>query len=247
MDFEENEPKAQVIMSKIGVLVGSDSRQEWLLPWWWENFRKHSSYPVTFVDFGLSQEKKAWCKDRGECISLRSPPLFVKDREEVESSFVEDWESHYPDTFWTSREAWFKKPLACLLSPYERTLWCDLDCEVVKPLDGLMRACDERVGIALAKDFSSDSIYNSGVIVFQKEHSLIQEWAKQSIEKNGAFRGDQDLLSQIIAEKNIPIRELPPIYNWSVGYGEKEDVVIYHWLGDAAKSALRNRLIINCL
>jgi hypothetical protein len=234
-------------MKKMGILVGSDARQEWLLPWWWENFRRHNQYPVSFVDFGLSQEKKAWCRERGELIALRTPPLFVKDREEVCGALAEGWESHYPDTFWASREAWFKKPLACLQSPYERTIWCDLDCEVVQPLDGLMRACDDVSGIALAKDFSSQEMYNSGVIVFQKNHPLIQEWAKQSIEKNGLFRGDQDLLSQIIAEKGLSICELSPIYNWSVGFGKREDVVIYHWLGDAAKSALRNSLIFSDL
>ena len=45
-----------------GVIVGSDYSQEWLLPWWWENYTKHNRYPVTFVDFGLSQEPIELCR-----------------------------------------------------------------------------------------------------------------------------------------------------------------------------------------
>lgn len=230
-----------------GILVGSNARQEWLLSWWWENYHRHNSYPVSFVDFGLSEEKKRWCKERGQLIPLRMPPLFVKDRNEVSPTLVEEWESRFPDLFWESREAWFKKPQACLQSPYKKTIWIDLDCEVVKPLEDLWKLR----GIALAKDHAALAprfpIYNSGVIIFQNNHPLIVEWAKQSIEKNEFFRGDQDLLSQIIAEKKHPICELPAIYNWSVGDGESAEVAIYHWLGEAAKSALRNKLILEAL
>lgn len=82
-----------------GILVGSNARQEWLLSWWWENYRRHNNDPVSFVDFGLSAEKKEWCKERGRLISLRMPPLFVKDRDEVDTALVEEWESRFPDLF----------------------------------------------------------------------------------------------------------------------------------------------------
>ncbi|HLB53139.1 MAG TPA: hypothetical protein VJK48_05475, partial [Chlamydiales bacterium] len=185
-----------------GILVGSNARQEWLLPWWWERYCRHNRYPVTFADFGLSQEKKKWCQERGSLLSICKSPFFVKDRNDVEGRFVEEWESKYPDTFWESRDAWFKKPQACLQTPYEQTIWLDIDCEVVQPLDDLFS-----FGIGLAVDSIASAqsvdflIYNSGVISFQKNHPLIVEWATLSFEKNGCFRGDQDLLSHIIAEK----------------------------------------------
>ena len=130
-------------------------------------------------------------------------------------------------------------------------MWIDLDCAIVGSLKDLFDACDDPSGIALAKDRLAPApthpIYNSGVIAFQKKHLLLQEWAKQSLEKNGLFRGDQDLLSQIIAEKSISVLELPQIYNWSIGYGQQKDVVIYHWLGEMAKSVLRNQIILDQL
>lgn len=234
-----------------GIIVGSNERQEWLLPWWWENFRRHNQYPVSFVDFGLSKEMKMWCKERGELIALPMPALFVKDRDEVDDILAKEWEGRYSDIFWQSREAWFKKPHACLRSPYQRTIWIDLDCEVVGSLEDLFNTCDNSSGICLVKDCAAlDSlfpIYNSGVIAFQKNHPLILEWARQSIEKNGLFRGDQDLLSQIIGENKVSIYELSSIYNWNIGFNQRKDVVIYHWLGDAAKNILKNKLILSNL
>lgn len=235
---------------ELGILVGGDSRQEWLLPWWWEKYTRHNDYPVTFVDFGLSKEKKQWCEKRGNLISLRFPPLFVKDAEEVDPTLRQSWEERYPDGFWDSRSAWFKKAGSCLASPYEKTVWIDLDCEIVRPLQGIEKWADLK-GIAMALDVGAPSlqypVYNSGVIVFRKNHPLIEEWAKQSLCSNHRFRSDQDLLSWIIADKGFELQELPPLYNWGIGYGEQDEVVIYHWMGDAAKSALRNRLILEQL
>lgn len=224
-----------------GVLVGADERQEWLLPWWWTHFSQWSSDPVCFVDFGLSVKMKEWCRTRGLLIRPQFPPLFVRDREEVEPKVYGEWEARYPDTFWTAREAWFKKPQACLSSPFEKTFWLDLDCQVVASIEGIWRGWDT---MALAKDFSpSAALYNSGVIGFRKNHPLIAAWASQALERNGLFRSDQDLLYQIIRERNEPIFELSPLYNWAVGFGEKPDVAIYHWLGDAAKAALKREIL----
>jgi hypothetical protein len=224
-----------------GIIVGSDISQEWLLPWWWENYRRHNAHPVAFFDFGLSPSKKQWCQDRGQLIKLPIADIFIKDREEV--PLAEIWESRYGETFWNSRKAWFKKPLACLQSPFQKTIWLDLDCEVLGPLDFLFQACNHPSGLAIAKDQTAPT-YNSGVIAFRQHNPIIQKWADQSLQKTDLFRGDQDLLSQII---DRPICELPQIYNWNIGYGMNDDAVICHWLGDMAKMALKNQLILSDL
>ncbi len=224
--------------------------------------------------------------------------IFVKEREEIDSSIAYDWEAYYGEQFWISRRAWFKKPLACLRSPFKRTIWIDLDCEVLGSLRGLFDTCQNPSGIALAKDqiaqsytesdsrigrwqggalnlsqaqpmpkqlnlkgwaiqaglklsgrptqpepiLKSRAVYNSGVIVFQRNLKLIKDWADQSFEKNDAFRGDQDLLSKIIADQNLSLCELPSIYNWNVGFGENSSAIICHWLGDIGKAALQAKL-----
>jgi hypothetical protein len=279
-----------------GIIVGADQRQEWLLPWWWSHFSKYNRLSVAFFDFGLSPSMREWCSQRGILLSLPKSPIFVKDRDEVDPLKVESWEKRYPDTFWEARNGWFKKPLACAHTPYQRTAWIDLDCEVVGSLTGLLGACDSAPCIALAKDrfaaipkeiqesasskeapqiFCSERaavpegttgvrakngeesrrgmdrslnhegyIYNSGVIAFQKEHPLILDWARQAVTRNGEFRGDQDLLSQIIFEQKVEVHLLPPEYNWPVGCGEEPGVMIYHWLGEAAKAVLRNQVAL---
>ncbi len=236
-------------MEDRGILVGADESQEWLLPWWWKNFRRCNVYPVAFADFGLSKEMRDWCRERGELIEIRTLPLFVKDRDEVSDLLVSEWESVYPNLFWSSRKAWFKKPLACLQSPFDWTVWMDSDCEVTGSLEGIWE--HRSSGMSLVKDsvarVKTYPIYNSGVVLFQKNHPLIAEWAKESVEKNGLFRGDQDLLSLILAETKISFSELPSIYNRIMGEEKREGAVIVHWAGDFSKKSLRKTLILTKL
>lgn len=229
-----------------GVIVGANARQEWLLSWWWEHYHRHNSYPVTFADFGMSESARRWCCQRGTLMSVRIPPLSVKDRSEVDAIRVREWEDTYPDTFWESRNGWFRKPQACLQTLYDEAVWIDLDCEIVKPIDAIF---DRQIRLARdgAVTESHFPIYNTGVMSFTKNHPLIVEWVSAALEKNAFFRSDQDLLSSMISEKKYSICELDPIYNWSVGNGRNPQVVVYHWLGEAAKRVLQNKLILSNL
>jgi len=232
-----------------GVIVGCDEKQEWLLSWWWNHYSAHNTYPVTFFDFGLTPAQKKWCKERGRLLSLTESD-FIKERDEIRSTLVNAWEKRYPDKFWESRKAWFKKPMACLQSPYRKTIWVDLDCEIVKSLTPLFHASDP-AKIGLAKDRTAPaplySIYNSGVIVFPSHHPLLLEWARQAMEKNHLFRGDQDLLSAIVSKNPDCIYELDPIFNWSIASGQHQDIAVYHWMGDAAKAILQSKIALDQL
>lgn len=232
-----------------GIIVGCNQTQEWLLSWWWEHFQRHNRYPVSFVDFGLSEEKRKWCREKGELIALPIPDVFVKDREEVTPSLVKKWEMRFKEDFWAFRKTWFKKPFACLQSPYRRAIWIDLDCEIRGSLQPIFDAQEHPSKIAIAKDGAQHHypfpMYNSGVIAFQRGAPFIQEWANRAFTENGSFPGDQDLLSHTIFDLRLPICELPPIYNWSIKNGSCPEAVIFHWLGAYAKLALQNSLILN--
>jgi len=231
-----------------GIVVGVDISQEWLLPWWWKNYRKHNSSPVAFVDFGMSFEKKDWCRARGELIPLRIFDDFVTEKGEVEAGYIEFWEGDLGTSFWPCRSAWFKKPLACLQSPFQRSIWIDLDCEVQKPLQKLFEYADTPPGLGMVRDFDSIlcdieyTIYNSGVIPFRHHLPLVVDWARNCIERNSVFKGDQEVFSAMIKEKNIPIAEIPPIYNWSRLQGENEETVILHWHGIHGKTVIQGRI-----
>ena len=48
-----------------GIIVASDMQQEWLLPWWWEHYTRFNSFPVAFIDFGMSKERENGVKSEG--------------------------------------------------------------------------------------------------------------------------------------------------------------------------------------
>lgn len=226
-----------------GVLVASDITQEWLLPWWWHHYQKHNDSPVAFIDLGLSFEKKKWCQSRGTLLPLRLFPDFVKEKPEIDPTVVAHWENLFGDHFWASRASWFQKPFACLISPFEKTLWIDLDCEIhasIKPLFSYTK-------VAIAKDQTQTAkkapfpIYNSGVISFPKKAKLISDWAASSKEMNHLFAGDQDVLSHLITQDPDAIAEIPPLYNWSRTLGDHPKSVITHWHGPPGKFVIRTK------
>ncbi|MGH2611531.1 MAG: hypothetical protein ACRDFB_00610 [Rhabdochlamydiaceae bacterium] len=234
------------LISKEGVIVGTDQTQEWILPWWWYHYKKSNHYPVTFIDFGMSDEIKTWCKLRGTLLRLPVADIFVTEKQEIDSSATYLWENTYGKEFWIERNGWFKKPLACLLATYYTTIWIDLDCEVRGSLQKLFTYADHPSGIAMAKDIydplGGKKGYNSGVIVFKRGISLIETWADQAFELNHLYAGDQDILTKIIFDEQLTISELPLIYNWSRCSGENAHAVIHHWHGRHGKTVIANQL-----
>jgi hypothetical protein len=231
-----------------GVIVGCDQRQEWMLPFWWENYSSHNFFPVTFVDFGFSDECRAWCQEKGSLLTLS-----VQDTLPVSASVAKHWERAYPSQFWwDKRQFWFSKPQALVLSPYERTIWLDVDCEVLDSLSPLFDQIGTSSAIFLAKEpdevekkdreekiiLPGETLYNSGVIGFRKGSDRIKEWAEAAITLQNEFVGDQNLLSRLIYLKKWHVEELDPIYNWRVDRGYNQKAKIIHWVGEVNKVLL---------
>lgn len=233
-------------LSPEGFIVGSDLNQEWLLPWWWEHYSRHNSLPVAFADFGMSSKMKEWCKQRGETIHLPLHGFFAAEREEVAPENRKEWEDLYGSKFWDSRNAWFKKPLACLQSPFQKSAWIDLDCEVRAPLKPLFAFCENASSFSIAKEKWNENpdwvMYNSGVFVFKHGIPLILEWAEMSLEENLRFYGDQEALTHLILQKKFAVCELPPSYNWSRTYEENPEAFILHWHGAHGKVVIAHQI-----
>ncbi len=233
-----------------GVMVASNEKQEWLLPWWWENYTKHNNYPVTFVDFGLSEEGKNFCRQRGELVEIPViPSLGVK--EEVKGERGQFWETIYESSaWWEKRTLWHKKPIALLQTPYEYTLWLDTDCEIHSSLTPLFIKMGEKEAVLICPEpeeaqeydrakghiFADEVLFNSGVIGFIRGSPHILEWAYHTIKEHGSHLGDQNLLSRLIYEKKWPVQILDRLYNWrQITHGKHPDVKITHWVGDLGK------------
>ncbi len=217
-----------------GVLVASDSHMEWLLPWWWERYSSSNALPVVFVDFGMSLKMKSWCQERGVVIHLeeRSFPKEIS----------KEWSCSYGDSYLQARQAWFKKPLACLLSPFEETVWIDLDCEILSSIESIYQVLekDKEIGVALDPlGFVSEEIpsaFNSGVIVFRKNSLLIQRWARLCLQESDQYWSDDRVLSAVIHEFQEKVVILPPIYNWRISEGVPFYAKIIHWCGEWGKA-----------
>jgi len=238
-----------------GVIIGTTKEQEWLLPWWWFHYRLYNTYPVTFIDFGdMSEKSIEWCKKRGGVIKLAVQPDFVAPREKVAPELVTLWESIHPQ-MWFIRKTWYKKPFAMLQSPYRRTIWLDLDCQTrgsLKPLfefnlgsSGITLAAEDQVSqdhnLKRTITIPGEIAYNAGVVVFDRDSSLLKEWTQQCIHQSHLFFGDSQLLSRMIMTQKIAFNPLPTTYNWVVSWGLNSNALILHWSG-SSKAFIENQI-----
>ncbi len=241
-----------------GILVGCNRAQEWLLPWWWLHYRLHNKHPVAFIDFGMSEPVKKWCEEKGTLISLDVSDDFIAGKEEIDPLTALTWEGFYRgNNFWPGRLGWFKKPFALLKTPYERTIWIDLDCQIRADLSSLFALCQNPAGIALVRDrdpdainrdldfgliFADEVVYNSGLIVYEKKAPAIAEFARRARERNREFIGDQHLLSRILYEQKDKPLELPRRYNRWKWDKPHADTAIYHWVNEEGKEVIKKSL-----
>jgi|JI9StandDraft_1071089.scaffolds.fasta_scaffold62004_2 hypothetical protein len=229
-----------------GVIVGCDVKAEWLLPWWWRHYRAHSSYPVAFIDFGMSKKAQKFCEERGRVVTLQlEKPLLVAETAPEEGVYDLMFEPGFREI----RYAWLKKPLACLQSPFERTVWIDLDCRVEGKIDPIFEKLGVVADIALVRDrpfmqevykktktiLEGEVMYNSGVVGFVKGSTTIRDWADIILEGKHTFPGDQDALSRVIFTQKRAVIELPLLYNWCWADPPVPGIVITHFMGAGKK------------
>jgi hypothetical protein len=236
-----------------GVLIGSDCHQEWLLPWWWERYSAENAFPVAFIDFGMTDAAKQWCAERGEIIPF-SFDSSLTTHEKVYLNALQNWEKLRNSSLWKGNYGLslpmvnpygFKKLQACLFSPYQNSVWLDLDCEILGPIDNLFSQCCSHAEIALCRDFKMEHLhegkfYNTGVIAFKHGSPIMQKWAEISTRRCGCFWREDLILSTLFNKCNFSINELPSIYNWNIYFGLNMNAVIYHWSEEWGKTYIKN-------
>ena len=233
----------------LGILCGCDSHQEWLLPWWWSRLEEHSKLPVTFCDFGMSKEARQWCQEKGNLLDIEWDPAWITPREKIGEDRIAAWESLYGSSVWDARNAWFKKPIALLSTPYQKTVWLDLDCEVLSSILPLFETCSPASPISMVREMASSHLplfhpeikYNSGVMAVEHGASLIQKWAEEAICSNHLFWGDDPLFSYLISVERYPINELSEVWNWRMSDAFCMNAKIYHWVGSGGKGFIRQQ------
>lgn len=239
-----------------GVLVGCDKNQEWLLPWWLRHFCiDNFDCPIAFADFGMTPKTRSWCKKRGRLLAIHNP-LIQNPDERTSAAWKKKYSGETQD-LWQMRKTWLKKPVAMSKSPFYRTIWLDLDCQVrfhLQPLFSLalssakMAAASVEINQILKPFQSHQKIqkyphYNTGVVLFEKDSPLLDLWVQSIQEGSQLTFNEEDLLAFIIAYFQIPITPLPHSFNWEVlRFGPNPDALVYHWMGEMGKKAIQKKI-----
>ncbi len=224
-----------------GIIIAADKNGEDLLPWWWRHYSHYAYYSVAVVDLGMSPPKRAWCEERMHVIPLTTK-VSVAPKESITEKNLKLWKQQYRGPLWRAREAWFNKPKACMLSPFEKTLWMDLDCEVCGPIDLLFDELSEEVELAIGlQDFRLETpvVYNSGVLLFRQGSPFLKEWDLRCQKLSPTMMGDQDVLTQMLLEGNISFNKLSPYFNWLMFGGYDPGIIIAHWAAGWGKEYIR--------
>ncbi len=236
-----------------GVLVGCDRNQEWLLPWWWEHYSRHNAYPVAFMDFGMSEEGKTWCRHRGQYLRLKPTKARILGKNQLPPATQSSWENHYGRKIWSRRRIWFKKPFALLQSPFEKTIWLDLDCQVRKSLEPLFICLVLGADIALKRDseeiqrlhrskhfiLPEETNYDCGLIAYCSQAPILSQWVEEIVQRNQNYVFDQQALSRALMKYPHSLFELPESSNWSAANGPNSNALVYHFHGGSLKQMLK--------
>lgn len=244
----------------LGVLVGCDENQEWMLPWWFSHFRQaNPNLSVAFADFGMSKSAKIWCEERGSRLEIPSLPLYENKGDPGVLFMGERWcEWRLTPPRFTTYPIWFAKASAMLLSPFYRTLWLDLDCQVLSDLSTLFslplpksklrmrKACKIFVKSYPSQHIFEIPTYNSGVILYEKDSPLLKMWSQANEEGIHHFSSDDYIISLFIACLKDEKISLPLKYNWNItSWGDNREALIYHWQKDVGKNRIYFQSIVD--
>ena len=203
-------------MSK-GILVGADASYERLLPWWHSHVKKHNDTPIAILDFGMSPWGLAQAKKIGTIIDATSSPSFkVKCKALADQRIA---------------NACLKRIKHMKRSPFDTTLWLDLDCMVRCNVEPLFAYADHPSGFAAAFNYNIKKYgLNGGVHVVKKKSYIYDLWIQAAKNRANDFDYDDNVLAEALKD---PIGQMPIEYNI-----DRPDAKIRHLMGESGKKTL---------
>ncbi len=227
-----------------GIITGCDKNVEMFLPWWFDNLQKHSDLPIAIIDYGLSDWGKRAAQNMGTLIQKKSISI-AKCKHQPSKA--------YPKRRHDARDTYLYKPFGLQQSPFNQTIWLDVDCKIQSSLDllfdtpGFGIVINDSYGQEWAQKYkifrSSDTLLlNSGVLVFKKNCSVIKAWADKTLSEGADYVLEDVLLSELIFDKKLPITYLPESYNayWPLA---KEDTCIVHYKNPSGKAIILQEMM----
>ena len=134
-------------------ITGCDDKTEWMLPWFLKNYLKHNDTPIVLMDFGLTEETRAWAYQ----VSGFDDVIPIKKGQKV---------------------AWFLKPAALLKIKSEYACWLDTDIQILGDMSGVFRYAEEKT-LAMVEDKpwsmrTGETWHNSGVVAIIRDNPILR-------------------------------------------------------------------------
>ena len=200
-------------------VTGCDKSQEWMLHWFIKNFKKNSSKPLIFANFGVTD--LALNIMRENCHAVM-------------------------DLTETEEKGWFKKPRTMINCPAKKTVWIDTDCEVLDNIDGIFDLLEpDKLNMIKDEPWSKRTgqiWHNSGVVGFIDKPIILHQWYRAVKSRPTVAQGDQEVLHSMLnpITKIKYINDLPNEYNvlriqTTVDKDYKGPIRIMHWTGRKGK------------
>ena len=204
-------------------ICGSDHRTEWMIPWFLRRYRQWNKTPIILFDFGIMN--KDYHRQFDEVINLK------KNEKNL---------------------TWFMKPKAMLESPADKTVWIDIDCEVVGPIDNIFdHIVPNKLLMAEDRPWTTRNQrrwYNSGVVGFEGKPQILKDWAYKC--EVDPIQGDQETLHVMVGDNPINnlryIEEMPRKYNVlrldHLDNTVPANPLVFHWTGYKGKIEIKRQM-----
>jgi hypothetical protein len=203
-------------------LTGADHNTEWMLPWFFENYKKYNDTPIVFADFGVI-----------DLDAIRPHVHAIMNLKNLKE------------------QGWFKKPKAMMHCPAKKTVWIDTDCQVKCDISDIFDLLvPGKLCMVEDKPWTArrgERWYNSGVVGFADKPRVLFEWAKR-VQDNPEV-GDQETLHAMLDPigQLTYIEPLPNEYNWLRLQIENDgqpadEAKVVHWTGQKGKDRIRSMM-----
>lgn len=199
-------------------ITGCDSKTEWMLPWFVENFKKHNpDAELVIYDFGMEGS------------------LYPEMTKSLRGN---------QDSGWFKKPA----AMIAASKLASKVCWLDTDCHVQSNIEDIFdRVEPNKLAMVEDAPWSKrrrEKWHNSGVVAFNGQPNILGEWA--AAVANNPIQGDQEVLHLLVREgmrRLIHITDLPREYNTlrldlDDGTAPSQPKIM-HWTGPKGKDIIR--------
>ncbi len=247
------------LIASQGVIIGADKTQEWMLGWWYAHYKKYCDYPIAICDFGLSKNGLTKAKQIGTVLDFDKTSLLKLFNKTLCPKKETSWQELYSGKLQNIHPIWMLKPFGLAHTPFEKTIWIDLDCQIQGKLDDIFSFIDNSTGFTIVPempDYQSlleskgyllpgEIVYNSGVIGYKQGCKIIDLWKDEVLSHHTNYLGDQDALSRIIHRHRLPVHRMRMGYNARLRHAQDPSTVIVHYVHLWGKKYILEQMLLN--